>query len=52
MVTTRPDGSRGIVFVGREHHDRLVRSPSGWRVTEPIEQSLWTDGELPAAPPG
>ena len=52
MVTTKPDGSRGIFFVGGEYHDRLVRTPAGWRIRERIERSVWTDGDFPAAPPG
>ena len=51
MVTAKPDGSRGIFFVGGEYHDRLARTPSGWRITERIERSVWTDGDFPAAPP-
>jgi 3-phenylpropionate/cinnamic acid dioxygenase small subunit len=51
MVTAKPDGSRGIFFVGGEYHDQLVRTPQGWRISERIERSVWTDGELPAAPP-
>lgn len=51
MVTAKPDGSRGIFFVGGEYHDRLARTPAGWRITERIERSVWTDGDFPAAPP-
>jgi hypothetical protein len=52
MVMKRPDGSRGIFFVGAEYHDQLVRTPSGWRIRDRVEHSIWTDGEFPAAPPG
>ena len=52
MVTAKPDGSRGIFFVGAEYHDQLVRTPAGWRIRERVERSVWTDGEFPAAPPG
>ena len=52
MVTAKPDGSRGIFFVGGEYHDRLVRTGAGWRIAERIEVSVWTDGDFPAAPPG
>jgi len=51
MVTAKRDGSRGIFFVGGEYHDRLARTPAGWRITERIERSVWTDGDFPAAPP-
>jgi 3-phenylpropionate/cinnamic acid dioxygenase small subunit len=50
MVTTKPDGSRGVFYVGAEYHDQLARTPRGWRITERIEQSVWTDGDLPTAP--
>jgi hypothetical protein len=51
MVTAKPDGSRGVFYVGAEYHDRLSRTPRGWRITERIEKSVWTDGDVPAAPP-
>jgi len=40
MLTTRRDESRGILFVGGEYHDRLVRTPARWRITEALEQSV------------
>ena len=51
MVTAKPDGSRGVFYVGAEYHDQLARTPQGWRITERIEKSVWTDGDVPAAPP-
>lgn len=38
-------------FVGGEYHDKLVRTPAGWRINERIEKSVWTDGDVPATPP-
>ncbi len=52
MVTSRPDGSQGIFFVGGEYHDELVRTADGWRIRERVERSVWTDGDVPAVPPG
>jgi len=51
MVMNKPDGSRGIFFVGGQYHDRLTRTPAGWRISERVEISVWTDGDVPA-PPG
>jgi 3-phenylpropionate/cinnamic acid dioxygenase small subunit len=51
MVTAAGDGTRGIFFVGGEYHDRIVRTPVGWRIAERVERSVWTDGAFPAAPP-
>jgi 3-phenylpropionate/cinnamic acid dioxygenase small subunit len=50
MVTTKRDGSRGIFFTGGEYHDRLVRTPAGWRIAERVERSVWTDGEIGVLP--
>jgi len=50
MVTAKPDGSRGIFFVGGEYHDQLTRTPQGWRITDRVEKSIWTDGDFPAVP--
>jgi 3-phenylpropionate/cinnamic acid dioxygenase small subunit len=38
-------------FCGAEYHDRLVRTPAGWRIAERIEKSVWNYGAVPAAPP-
>jgi 3-phenylpropionate/cinnamic acid dioxygenase small subunit len=44
-----PSGT--LFFVGGEYRDQLVRTPNGWRIAERIEVSVWTDGDVPAAPP-
>ena len=36
--------------VGGEYHDQLVRTPDGWRITNRLEKSIWTDGAVPQAP--
>ncbi|HSO95326.1 MAG TPA: nuclear transport factor 2 family protein [Acidimicrobiia bacterium] len=52
MVMGKGDGSTSIFFVGGEYHDDLVRTPHGWRITNRVEKSIWTDGAVPQAPPG
>ncbi|MEX0664964.1 MAG: nuclear transport factor 2 family protein [Gaiellaceae bacterium] len=50
MAQDKPEG-RSFFFVGGEYHDQLVRTPSGWRIRERIEKSVWVDGDAPATPP-
>ncbi len=52
MVMAQRDGSTSIFFVGGEYHDDLVRTPNGWRITNRVEKSIWTDGAVPQTPPG
>ena len=52
MVMAKPDGTTSIFFVGGEYHDQLVRTPHGWRITDRVEKSVWTDGAVPTTPPG
>lgn len=52
MVMAKPDGTTGIFFVGGEYHDQLARTPNGWRITDRVEKSIWTDGAVPQTPPG
>jgi 3-phenylpropionate/cinnamic acid dioxygenase small subunit len=42
------DGS--TFFVGGEYHDRLLRTPDGWRIVERIEKTVWTFGDVPTPP--
>lgn len=51
MVMGKGDGTTSIFFVGGQYHDHLVRTANGWRITERVEISIWTDGAVPAAPP-
>jgi 3-phenylpropionate/cinnamic acid dioxygenase small subunit len=52
MVMAQRDGTTSIFFVGGEYHDQLVRTPDGWRITDRLEKSIWTDGAVPQTPPG
>jgi 3-phenylpropionate/cinnamic acid dioxygenase small subunit len=51
MAQKAADGGTSMFFVGGEYRDKLVRTSDGWRISERIEHSVWTDGNLPAAPP-
>ena len=51
MMQKGADGATSMFFVGGEYRDKLVRTPDGWRISERIEHSVWTDGNLPAEPP-
>jgi 3-phenylpropionate/cinnamic acid dioxygenase small subunit len=51
MMQDKGEGKTSLFFVGGEYHDQLVRTDDGWRITERIEKSIWTDGDLPTAPP-
>jgi hypothetical protein len=44
-------GGLSLFFVGGEYHDKLVRTPQGWRINERIEKTVWMDGNVPATPP-
>jgi 3-phenylpropionate/cinnamic acid dioxygenase small subunit len=52
MVMAQRDGTTSIFFVGGEYHDQLTRTPNGWRISNRVEQSVWTDGAVPQTPPG
>jgi hypothetical protein len=51
MGHQKKEGAISFFLVGAEYHDKLVRTDSGWRIAERIEKTMWTDGDLPAAPP-
>jgi 3-phenylpropionate/cinnamic acid dioxygenase small subunit len=38
-------------FTGGEYHDKLVRTPDGWRIAERVERAMWNYGNLPEVPP-
>jgi ketosteroid isomerase-like protein len=40
-----------MFYVGGYYKDRLVRTPDGWRIADRFEQSVWTDGAMPANAP-
>jgi 3-phenylpropionate/cinnamic acid dioxygenase small subunit len=50
MAQAKGDGL-SFFFVGGEYHDKLVRTPQGWRIKERIEKTVWADGDVPATPP-
>jgi len=52
MGQSDADGKVTFFFVGGEYHDELVRTAKGWRIKQRIEKTVWTDGNLPATPPG
>ncbi|MFM8303538.1 MAG: nuclear transport factor 2 family protein [Actinomycetota bacterium] len=44
-------GDGTMFFCGGEYHDRLVRTPEGWRITERVEQTAYSTGPMPATKP-
>lgn len=50
MAQHAEGGGRSLFFVGGEYHDTLVRTPDGWRIAARVEKTVWTDGDVPAAP--
>jgi 3-phenylpropionate/cinnamic acid dioxygenase small subunit len=51
MAQPAEGGGLSFFFVGGEYHDKLVRTPAGWRIKERIEKTVWADGNVPATPP-
>jgi ketosteroid isomerase-like protein len=51
MVLDRGDGRTHVYFCGLWYHDRLIRTPDGWRIRERREEKcfLW-DPEAPPRP--
>lgn len=45
------DGAPWLFVVGGSYHDRMVRTPEGWRIRHRIEETLWWDNPLPGLPP-
>lgn len=41
MAVDLADGSRHVMFYGLWYHDRFVRTPSGWRCTERVEEKCF-----------
>ncbi len=44
------DGKPWLFVVGGAYHDRLVRSPEGWRIAHRVEETLWWDHPMPGLP--
>jgi hypothetical protein len=45
------DGKPWLFLVGGSYHDRLVRTPVGWRIRHRVEETLWWDNPMPGLPP-
>jgi hypothetical protein len=45
------DGEPWLFLVGGAYHDRLVRTPAGWRISHRVEETLWWDNPMPGLPP-
>jgi hypothetical protein len=41
------DGKPWLFVVGGVYHDRLVRTPEGWRIAHRVEETIWWDNPLP-----
>jgi SnoaL-like protein len=44
------DGEPWLFIVGGSYHDRLVRTPAGWRIAHRVEETLWWDNPMPGLP--
>jgi hypothetical protein len=44
------DGRPWLFVVGGSYHDRLVRTPEGWRIAHRVEETLWWDNPMPGLP--
>ena len=44
------DGAPWIFTVGGTYHDRLVRTPDGWRIARRVEETKWWDHPMPGLP--
>ena len=45
------DGEPWLFVVGGAYHDRLERTPAGWRIVHRVEETIWWDHPLPGLPP-
>ena len=45
------DGAPWLFTVGGRYHDRLTRSPAGWRITSRVEETTWWENPMPGLPP-
>jgi hypothetical protein len=48
------DGKPWLFTVGGVYHDRLVRTPQGWRIRHRVEETIWWSNPMPgldAVPP-
>jgi hypothetical protein len=47
---TTIEGAPWIFTVGGIYHDRIERTPDGWRIARRVEQTLWWDRPMPGLP--
>ena len=47
LVLAREDGSEMVWEFGGYYHHRLVRTPSGWRSRELVEELVWKRDRVP-----
>ncbi len=45
----RDDGTIEMLYCGGLYHDRLIRTPKGWRIRERVIETQYLDGKLPGA---
>ncbi len=45
------DGEPWLFTVGGRYHDRLARTPAGWRITHRVEETTWWEHPMPGLPP-
>ena len=53
MMTTLPGGGSQVMFLGLWYLDKFVRTPSGWRMCERVEESCYAHnvpGEMQVIP--
>ncbi len=44
------DGAPWFFVVGGNYHDRLARTPDGWRIVHRVEETLWWQNPMPGLP--
>jgi 3-phenylpropionate/cinnamic acid dioxygenase small subunit len=44
------EGEPWLFVVGGAYHDRLVRTPEGWRIAHRVEETIWWDNPMPGLP--
>ena len=44
MSLPEKEGKTPMFFVGGYYHDRLRRTPDGWRIIERVEETAWMQG--------
>jgi hypothetical protein len=47
MQVALPDGNSQVMFLGLWYHDKFLRTPQGWRMSERVEQKCF-DYNVPA----